>query len=123
MLQYANYFPCPAEGGRLGEVEREGVGKMAMDATPVGPVKDAADAQPPGRAQDPRDLAPVIDELMNAARAAVALSSAAGMQAARDLLVSAADLKQRLPAGPTLAAISHTDLTPEEWQKRYKPPA
>ncbi len=89
----------------------------------IDPETDDADAPPPGRAQDPRDLAPVIDELMRAATAAIALSSAAGMQAARDLLVSAADLKQRLPAGPVPAAIVHTELTPEEWQKRFKPPA
>ncbi len=80
-------------------------------------------AEPPVRdaPQDPRDLAPVIEALMCAASSAVALNSAAAMQAARDLLVAAAELKQRLPARPATRSDANTELTMEEWQKRFKP--
>ncbi len=83
--------------------------------------QEPSDEDPPER--DPRDLAPVIGELMRAAKAAVALDTAAGMQAARDLLITAADLKQRLPADASGASPWPPVMSAEEWQSRFKPKA
>jgi len=67
-----------------------------------------------------RDLGPVIDAMMALALAKDTVKSAAGVMAAKSLMVEAARLKQLLPrartvgTGPMDVQISH-----EEWLKRY----
>ena len=69
------------------------------------------------------DLAPVINELMRAAKTALGYKTAASVKAAGDLLFKAAELKQRLPPDPAPAPAIPLPVTlsPEEWSRQFPP--
>ncbi len=64
------------------------------------------------------DLAPVINEMRRLAKKSGELKSAAGMMAAKGLLVEAARLKGLLPKRGALDDLP-PELTDEEWMLRY----
>jgi hypothetical protein len=74
-----------------------------------------------------RDLAPVINELALAAKAAIRKSTekelVAWLKAAGELLKIVADLKQRLPPDPQPAEPYMAPMTSEEWARKFKPRA
>ena len=65
-----------------------------------------------------RDLGPMIDELMAAARQASTLTTAAAFVAVRGLIVEAARLKQMLPE-PEDESPLPPPTTPAEWLERH----
>jgi phage terminase small subunit len=70
-----------------------------------------------------RNLAPVIDALVGTAKAASKLNSAAGMKAAGDLWRQVAELKQKLPEEPDIAAMPDEPMTAQEWLDTFQPKA
>jgi hypothetical protein len=65
-----------------------------------------------------RELGPLIDELMAAARQARTLKTAAAFVAVRGLIVEAARLKKMLPEPERPFP---RQMTPEEWEAKYAP--
>lgn len=65
-----------------------------------------------------RDLAPVIGALVETAKAASQLTSAAGLKAAGELWRQVAELKQKLPEDPYPTASPDQPTTPHEWLDR-----
>jgi hypothetical protein len=67
-----------------------------------------------------RDLAPVIGALVQIAKAASELKSAAGLKAAGDLWRHVAELKQKLPETPDQSALPDEPRTAREWLDRHR---
>jgi|SRR5579859_57652 len=65
-----------------------------------------------------RDLGPLIDELMAAARQASTLKTGAAFVAVRGLIVEAARLKKMLPE---VQPPPRPPMTPEEWLRKFNP--
>ena len=72
-----------------------------------------------------RDIAPVIEEMAELAKRMATKQNAAAAVAAKGLFVEIARLKALLPAdaGEKKKPRIETDLSDEEWLKRYGPPA
>ena len=97
-----------------GYVKHSGhVGRLCTCASIVARVAHIVEETPRGGSSD---LAPVINELMRLAALGGTLGTAAGLTAAKQLLVEAARLKERLPL-PEM--VLEPEMSREEWIATY----
>jgi hypothetical protein len=107
------------ESARAATYKSSGYGSQLDKHDKVKPRIDAIkEALPWGSS---RDLAPVIGALVETAKAASQMKSAAGLKAAGELWRQVAELKQKLPDDPYLVACPDPPTTPQEWLERNPP--